>query len=160
MSNLLSELCVEIDSLTKHVRWARSIHEDELACLYKHRIKKLLIKYESKENPRMQINEVAAELNAYKTHTDKKLETLVDSIIGIQEHIGSLHSKMNVIDKMQDDLRIDVDYLSNQIPTDDIRYKILLDAVRQIAHADHPIILKCTLIETAKIALKKIGDVE
>lgn len=88
MSNLLSEICKEIDVLA----WENCKEREAIAC--KSRIKKLLIKYEAKENPNMKINEVAAELEAYKNKIDERIKIMMKDVAKALNKINTLENQV------------------------------------------------------------------
>lgn len=103
MSNLLSELCGVIDRVACHVSYTKSIHYLTVAAAYKPEVKKLLIQYEAKDNPHMKINEIAAELSAFRSSITEDLNTLANLVIETKEATEELQNDIEHIAKTQDD---------------------------------------------------------
>jgi DNA-directed RNA polymerase specialized sigma subunit len=101
----------------------------EIACLYKNRIKKLLIKYEAKENPNMKINEIAAELDVFKSKVNENMNKLI-------EHFNSNFKSLVASDKeLWEDLNSlkDKCELKNEVLPEILnKYNKAIDALRQI----------------------------
>jgi hypothetical protein len=96
MCNLLQEICREIDSMAIHSR--TTLHVNEMACVYKSKIKKLLIKYEAKDNPSMKINEIAADLEAFKTNVTNWNVRLEENYLKIDNKLEHTYGYLKTVD--------------------------------------------------------------
>ena len=128
--NLLSEICREIDAMAFHSR--ATLHVDELACLYKSKIKKLLIKYEAKENPNMKINEIAAEFEAYKSKIDERVNTIIRDVGKSLNKYNDLSSTVEGIDNMQDEDSDRIDDLQETVGGIDARQDEDTDRINKL----------------------------
>jgi chromosome segregation ATPase len=118
MSNLLSEICEQIDKMVNHamvIRLNPNISLAELAVLYKQRVKKLLIKYEAKDNPHMKINELDAKLEAFQRNADAANRFFSRIISDLRKSFKQMNENTGVLSKELDGLKMHVEKLDGHV---------------------------------------------